>query len=445
MSHLAIMRQLTQFRPQGMIRNDLYNLIRLAAVVVTVLILLFQQYIPERFRSVVTDDRFEVSLYSETQALGLADVAWDNRKQRQFHCYHQPAQQVSCGFTLGKFHHVQENINFEAYTNIRIRAKYEGDAKQVRLYFRNFDYAYHRKNDYNSTKFMSLILNASELDGRAINIPFTRFSIAEWWAVEYNLNKEDARITRDNVDNIGLDFISAGNHTVTIYDIGVTGKWLTTETLYLSILLLWLNIIFGEGLVRFYRYYQLSKQQAAKLNEVYVDNYKLTIAQQALVEKASRDLLTGVLNRHGIEAFVSTKLAHASQGYGILAMDIDHFKRVNDNHGHDVGDQALVLFTECVASCVRNHDAFGRWGGEEFILICPGTNLDNMSQIAEKVRVSVKQTCLLPELDIEMSVSIGGTISQKEEKIEDAFKRADQALYQAKHSGRNRVVMSKYP
>jgi len=118
----------------------------------------------------------------------------------------------------------------------------------------------------------------------------------------------------------------------------------------------------------------------------------------------------------------------------LLMIDIDHFKSINDEFGHDVGDQALISFVSQIHSLIRQEDYFARWGGEEFVLICPGTSLHFAKIIAEKIRVKIETTQLIKQKLFTCSIGIAELSA---EEIVDWFKRADKALYLAKNSGRN--------
>ena len=126
----------------------------------------------------------------------------------------------------------------------------------------------------------------------------------------------------------------------------------------------------------------------------------------------------------------------------LIIIDIDHFKRINDRRGHDVGDNILKQFTLIVSSNIRSDDIFGRWGGEEFILICPKTNIDNAFYLAEKIRKIVSDTMFEEEKPVTITASFGVGTIQQDEDFASAFKRVDAALYKAKSIGRNCTIIA---
>ena len=161
---------------------------------------------------------------------------------------------------------------------------------------------------------------------------------------------------------------------------------------------------------------------------------------------ATTDSLTGAFNRRHFLELAGKEFARMRRyrhAVSCLMMDIDHFKRINDTHGHDVGDQAIIA-TACMArQALRTEDVFGRIGGEEFAAMLPMTRLDKAEQVAERLRLAIAGIRL--PLDsggqLSFSVSIGLVeVSPDRESFEQAMKRADEALYQAKRDGRNRVV-----
>jgi len=118
--------------------------------------------------------------------------------------------------------------------------------------------------------------------------------------------------------------------------------------------------------------------------------------------------------------------------------DIDYFKKVNDTYGHDVGDYVLQELSRIILNNIRETDSFGRWGGEEFMLLLPYTSQEKIMEIAEKIRKTVQEHTFKDVKQI--TVSIGVTLYKKDEGISQLIKRVDIALYEAKSHGRNQVV-----
>lgn len=158
-------------------------------------------------------------------------------------------------------------------------------------------------------------------------------------------------------------------------------------------------------------------------------------------ELVFKDHLTGLLNRRGLETASASELERA-QRFGLqlslLALDVDHFKRINDQHGHDTGDLVLKALAQCLLSNCRELDLVARVGGEEFVILCVQTDLGAAHRLAERIRMSVAE---LQVAGIALTISIGATAIEATDKtVWDALLRADRLLYQAKHQGRNRTV-----
>ncbi|MDP1534456.1 MAG: GGDEF domain-containing protein, partial [Rubrivivax sp.] len=157
------------------------------------------------------------------------------------------------------------------------------------------------------------------------------------------------------------------------------------------------------------------------------------------------DPLTGLTNRRGFEAALATEHARLRRGgrpYALLAIDADHFKRVNDQHGHAGGDQALRHLAQRLRAVARGGDLVARVGGEEFMMLLPETDRAGAHQAAARLLSMVRDTPVpLPEGALRMTVSVGLALAQGgSETLPTLWRRADEALYAAKAAGRDRVV-----
>lgn len=170
---------------------------------------------------------------------------------------------------------------------------------------------------------------------------------------------------------------------------------------------------------------------------------ELSTAMETIRGLASRDELTGISNRrHLLEmlALEFKRYQRAQAPFSIAMIDVDHFKQVNDRYGHQAGDQVLRSIAERVQGSLRNTDCFGRYGGEEFMVILPQTPLSGAKVKAERVRRDV-ESLRFPDIapDFHVTVSIG-LAEFHDASIDDATRRADALLYRAKQAGRNQVM-----
>lgn len=160
-----------------------------------------------------------------------------------------------------------------------------------------------------------------------------------------------------------------------------------------------------------------------------------------LKDAAESDPLTGLLNRRGFAARIrALPLAHRKEGplCSAITADLDHFKRINDSFGHDAGDEVLRGLGGLMRQVFRRDDICARFGGEEFVVVLPATDLDEAAIIAERLRALVAQRLRAPD-QTAVTVSIGVTVWMEDDDFDRLLRRADQALYQAKTAGRNRV------
>ena len=193
--------------------------------------------------------------------------------------------------------------------------------------------------------------------------------------------------------------------------------------------------------MRMIREQQTLRQEQEELRRRLLE---LSIANQRAQEAALTDVLTGLYNRRHAMQRLAQEWAEAERGHRplcLLALDIDHFKSVNDKHGHDTGDAALRQFAEILRVFSRTPDVPCRFGGEEFLLIAPDTPLEGALNLAERIRLAVQDKPLVAgDVSLRLTVSIGvAEKSAKHANIDQLIKSADEALYHAKQNGRNRT------
>ncbi|MDP3817320.1 MAG: GGDEF domain-containing protein [Pseudomonas sp.] len=161
-----------------------------------------------------------------------------------------------------------------------------------------------------------------------------------------------------------------------------------------------------------------------------------------LEELAATDELTGLCNRRHFLRLAGHELQGLCGGrqHGLALLDLDHFKRINDVHGHAAGDRVLQTFAAVARACLRDGDVIARYGGEEFVLLLPNTEADQFTACCERLREAFSRAEPLGVKVESLSVSIGMTLLSKNDDLDEALQRADQALYQAKRDGRNRCA-----
>ncbi|WP_165916401.1 GGDEF domain-containing protein [Marinisporobacter balticus] len=179
-----------------------------------------------------------------------------------------------------------------------------------------------------------------------------------------------------------------------------------------------------------------NQELKAKTEQIQKMNEKLT-------EFSIKDGLTNIYNRRKLNEVLKYEYNRAkndNKGLSVMLLDLDRFKSVNDTYGHNVGDKVLIEIADLLKRNVRNRDTVGRWGGEEFLIICPETNINQALDLSEKLRKRIEKH-KFQEINCRTS-SFGVSIYKKGDAIEDIIKRADEGLYKAKENGRNRVEIS---
>jgi diguanylate cyclase (GGDEF)-like protein len=200
------------------------------------------------------------------------------------------------------------------------------------------------------------------------------------------------------------------------------------------------KIIYDEKIYYFTVGVSLISEEYGHYSAIFSDITKEKLYQKELEYTTITDPLTKIRNRYYYNEQIKKESANSNRYFyplSLVVFDIDYFKRINDEQGHDVGDNVLVEYTKLIGSHLRNGDIFCRIGGEEFTLILPHTEKSGAYKIADKLRVMVQEHKKI----VPITVSFGVVEYIKGEDLEQTFKRADKALYEAKNGGRNRVVV----
>jgi diguanylate cyclase (GGDEF)-like protein/PAS domain S-box-containing protein len=189
-----------------------------------------------------------------------------------------------------------------------------------------------------------------------------------------------------------------------------------------------------------------TKQQLRNINKAMKHKVdELYTMTNALEQKAFKDNLTGINNRENFEEFFSLEIANAKQNnksLSLIIFDVDHFKLVNDTYGHQAGDIILIDLVNLIADNIKNGDIFARWGGEEFVILAPQTEIIGATNLAENLR-KIVQSHPFSYVDKEITLSFGiAQLSETDDK-KTLFEKADSALYEAKKNGRNRIEIYK--
>src|SRR5690606_26302256 len=189
--------------------------------------------------------------------------------------------------------------------------------------------------------------------------------------------------------------------------------------------------------------YPLIRRQVKEEGKLRAMTESLSARSETLAQAALTDALTGMQNRRYFDDALREYLMEfrrIGKPIGLMILDLDHFKQVNDTYGHDVGDEVLRAVAGCLRDMTRYHDVVARLGGEEFSVVAPNMTEDQLFKLAERIRKAVAGLVIQAgNVRLRITTSIGLAVWDGKETGEEFYRRADKQLYQAKRQGRNRV------
>jgi len=408
----------------------------LIGILLTLVAMVGHRFLPERRLSI--DSAREGANFFPVHLSNGAPPKFEWIDQARFHfaCqFPEAAAYQGCGFAYMLSTTVaSQGVDLSRFKTLNLAVRYTGKAQYLRVSIRNFDPRFSKLEDLNSPKFNFVNVPTRDLS-HPIAINLREFAVAEWWTTAYNLPREFSRPDLSNATVFNIDLqgdLDGSQHDIQVDKIEFVGDWISTEYWYLGILCAWMIIGTTYGTSQWLRMRRAYRAQREKILD-------LEDEKDMYQKLSTLDALTGVLNRHGIGQFVGA-LSITRVAASVIVIDLDHFKRINDERGHAIGDRVLRTLGEILRSCTRNTDGLGRWGGEEFVLVCPGASLASAADLAEKLRHKIMETNFIPEYPLPVTASFGVATSADHQSFEDAFRQADEALYLAKNRGRNCVV-----
>lgn len=438
-----------------MMNDKSFNAALLLAIVLTLVAVVAQKYFPQKHFLAWPNAALDSYFYSSNENSAAPAAFWLNQPQNQWRCVYPAndgSEYFACSFNVLFEKAADRGLDLSGYSHLNLAVRYSGSARKVRIYLRNFDPAYATVEDTNSTKFNALILHTKDLD-KELHIGMDEFIVSEWWLGQYDIPRELSRRDLRNVVTFGMDYVEGnqpGNHDMTIEKIEFVGEWISAEKWYLCILGFWMLGIFVYAILRLTYLKQQTKYDVQVINQLSDKNAFLKQETAKFRRLSTVDSLTQTYNRFGIDQIVASLMTankdgdqnQTAPGFALIIIDVDHFKRINDRRGHDVGDHVLKNIAAIIAKGIRTQDSLGRWGGEEFVVIMPDADKDLAAETAEKIRMSIYETIFEPENPLSITASFGISERLENEDFASAFKRADKALYEAKAQGRNCSVIA---
>ncbi|MFP5391975.1 MAG: GGDEF domain-containing protein [Gammaproteobacteria bacterium] len=407
-------------------------------IVVTAVLVTWQRYGMERIIEV--DSRNAAVFVDDDRSAGGATVATLERSTGVLKMNCDVSDKFSWPYCLMGFNLDYPGYDLSEFSHITVKVAYEGAGPaQLRLRLVNWEDGFTRQTDW-KTFLNNEVTGLDIVPGRPVHIPIKWMSVAQWWRdqakppLEHSYTRLDKVVRVDVVTPVEL---KPGKHRYTVETIQIHGKWISEKNLLIGLIGLWVVCSFAWPIMAALALRNELKQSKNKLELLNEINKALQLETMELAGQAYTDALTGALNRQGLRDVLMRTHALLAQPMSVIFADVDYFKKINDNHGHPTGDEVLKLFAQRLKAEIRVSDRLVRWGGEEFLIVCEGTDAMQATALAEKLRDSLKRHPW-PQ-DIPLTCSFGVAQRRPREEIGAAIQRADVKLYQAKAAGRDRV------
>ena len=411
-------------------------------IALTVALLVWHHYGMERVYELSSRSGHVVAGITDSEGGGASSASLTKTKEGALHLHCKlvkkaPWPYCKYAFTLGEG---GNGVDLSDFDYLTLQAKYPGAGlRHVRVTITDFEFGLSTMDDWRTHKVSEI--DAFELPPSGqITLPMSLFQTAVWWKEIARLPVLRTNMRIDNVIQVGVQtaaYNATGDQDITLQAIRFHGKWISQTQLLAFLVALWIICavawpLFLAALLR--NELKTSKAEVKLLADL---NRVLKLETEELAGQAQTDALTGVLNRQGLRSLLMHPANLPAPPTAIVFIDIDHFKKVNDTHGYDVGDQVLQEFAATVKATIRSSDSLVRWGGEEFLLLCPSTDVGQASALAEKLRAKLASSTW--PYDLHVTASFGVAEHVQGEDIGQVVQRADAELYSAKRAGRNRV------
>lgn len=426
-------------RPKNSISKLELGLILMA--VLSVVIILIPS---ERLRTSFTlhPTNYPASILDDAFSGGNSQVRWLDADALRWQCeLGRAITNPYCSFQLDLTNSENKGMDLSGYDKVTIWADYHGNAKHLRIYLRNRHPNYYDPNNSMTTKYNSIEVAVDEL-ATGLELSMDDFTVASWWLIHQEIPLAYSHPEFNEVARIEVQTgstIRSGTHDIQLQKIVWSGPLISQTQLYQGVIIAWAISIFGMLVHRLLNMRADLNRERRYQQELLAINRSLNLESRHYEDLAKTDALTGLPNRVGIREILHQGLRDwrdAGVPFSFIVIDLDNFKQVNDTHGHDIGDKILKNAAQLMLNRVRRTDALARWGGEEFVLVCPNTELDQALKIAENLRAELEHSLNYQGTVITASF---GVASMTEPNLDHLFKRADTALYKAKSLGRNRV------
>jgi diguanylate cyclase (GGDEF)-like protein len=410
-------------------------------LLITVVLLVWQRYGMEKVVE-LTGDHFPLWVEDDRSG-GGASVASLERKGQDLivHCHiasKSPWPYCKLSFNVLKG---EKGMDMSRFDFLTIEGRYAGPgASKFGLVLADIEEGMTRLDQWQTYKINQIDALDLPPGGQVFVIPIKWFGVAQWWK---DMTKPTLAHSAVNVDNVARAELmingggKEGEHIFTLHALRLHGKMISRDTLLMWIVAAWVSCAVGWLAILTLSLRAQLRDSRAAVALLRTVNKALELEARDLAGQAHIDPLTGVLNRQGLRAALMSTSSLLADPMAVIFIDIDHFKSINDTHGHDVGDDVLRKFANVIASGIRSSDRLVRWGGEEFLIVCPMTNVFQGRILAENLRHALHQQAWPAGLQV--TASFGVAQHHERNEVGVVIKHADEELYRAKRGGRDRV------
>lgn len=326
------------------------------------------------------------------------------------------------------------DLDLSRFSLMRLWLRAEGPtldrgAAQVRIFLRNYHPAYSATGNAIDLKPHEVVF-APAGQAMPVELRLSQFMVSSWWAQSHPLPVPLMGPQLDHVRIISFSTggqVAPGTQLIRLDRAELIGNWVAPETFRLGLVGLWMFSLLGYLAWESWTVRGRLKRSMKR--------------SRALEKMALRDPLTRVANRDGLNRALELLMqvqGELSFPLSVVFVDVDHFKRINDEHGHEVGDQVLTLLARTLRANLPRDDLLARWGGEEFVIVMPQTPAEESVAVAERLRQVLARTEWPARLTVTASWGVAQASTAGE--VDAALREADQAMYRAKRDGRDRVV-----
>jgi diguanylate cyclase (GGDEF)-like protein len=415
-------------------------ILKLCAFVICIFCVVIYDSLPEQIVTLYPNETTTLSIFSDESIGGNSQVLWIDQANSKYQCT-VPDTTLSqyCGASITWWYEDgPKTYDLRGFQRLILDITYQGSTPNLVVNLYNTLQPIEGIIETTVAKSMSASVRSQDFNSR-VNVDFNDFRVADWWITQHNIPREFAHVELNEITSVGISPIAPFSHQADIIQINaiyVAGTYFSKESLYASLLLFWALLLSSEALFHYWTLRQRVKRDAAKLQSLSDISAKYKV-------KAETDKLTGLSNREGLaQTLMAIEQSDTKSSYALLLIDVDHFKGLNDQFGHDVGDLVLEELAQSINRSIRSTDIVCRWGGEEFVVLFRYTKLQDVYPFAEKIRLEIARSSFAGTLKLPIYVSIGAALMSVDDSFEKTFKLADQALYAAKRAGRNQTIMA---